>query len=267
MPLRSDSNSIHLDHRRPGSRECLLRRRPWNDLRWFLVFGCLFVHCDIDALFSWVNLSHQLFHCPMSSLVGCLKSVCCRVYLIIQNLISLAFAIILLVFSVKFIEEPCLCYGVLCEIPPWSCVRDDVSSSLLWCTDSSNYCTQRTFDKVPLLKALLSFAVLMLVSNGIFIFISVFFLVCKPRKKVTPHKTLAPIERRISTAAPHNVGNQYEPVSRPSSFLVEPVYYSSSGEIPFEPVLPSAPTQSLWYKFWQILMLNRHFSRFASHSE
>jgi hypothetical protein len=98
------------------------------------------------------------------NLVCCGKSSGCRSYLLVLNGINLIFAIILLVFTAIFINDPCLCYGALCRIPTWDYINDiniDV--------DRVYTCNSRTFRKVPVLKGLLACAVLMAVCNIVFI--------------------------------------------------------------------------------------------------
>lgn len=71
-------------------------------------------------------------------------------------------------FTARFVESPCLCYGVLCHIPNWDYLIDgDFDDDD---DDHHKYsCTSRTYRKLPVLKGLLACAVLMLVCNIVFI--------------------------------------------------------------------------------------------------
>lgn len=94
----------------------------------------------------------------------------CEIYLLIQNAINLIFALILLIFSLRFVNNPCLCYHSLCYIPNWDYVYDDING------DNEDihyqyYCTSRTWKKLPTLKILLASAVLMLICSVFFIII------------------------------------------------------------------------------------------------
>ncbi|CAF1378502.1 unnamed protein product [Adineta steineri] len=103
----------------------------------------------------------------------CGRSAGCGIYLVIQNSINLVFAIILVIFTARFVKDPCLCYGALCHIPNWNQIFDFDSFY-------GNFiypCTSRTFEKLPILKILLACAALMLVSNIIFIIVYIIFLV------------------------------------------------------------------------------------------
>ena len=93
----------------------------------------------------------------------CGKSSGCGTYLVIQHIINMVFAIVLTIFTARFVNNPCLCYSALCFIPNWDFVYND---------DFHEYaypCTERTFRKLSVLKALLACAILMLVCNIIFI--------------------------------------------------------------------------------------------------
>jgi hypothetical protein len=69
-----------------------------------------------------------------------------------------------LIFTSRFIKNPCLCYGSLCFIPNWDYFYDGNYD------DYHLYlCTARTLRKLPVLKGLLSCAVLILLCNVIFI--------------------------------------------------------------------------------------------------
>ncbi len=70
-----------------------------------------------------------------------------------------------MVFTTRFIEDPCLCYGILCSIPNW----DDINDFDIDDDDDIYSCNSRTLRKVPVLKGLLACAVLMLICNIIFI--------------------------------------------------------------------------------------------------
>ena len=90
----------------------------------------------------------------------------CGIYLVVQNIINGLFAIVLIIFTSLFVGNVCLCYGILCDIPSWESIYNFGYNSEYY---YSNRCTPRTWNKLPLLKALLACAVLMLASNIIFI--------------------------------------------------------------------------------------------------
>ena len=99
-----------------------------------------------------------------TAIVCCGKNRVCGIYLIIQHAANVVFAIILIVFTSRFIKDPCFCYGELCFIPPWEEWNTSGSSPL-----GGSGCTPRTWDKVPVLKGLLACAILILVTSILFI--------------------------------------------------------------------------------------------------
>lgn len=146
----------------------------------------------------------------------------------IQNIISAIFAIILIVFTALFINDPCLCFGTLCQIPTWDSIESVINDGNL-----RYACNARTYDKLRVLKALLTFAVLMLVSNLIFILAYVICSILSRRK---------PPPRTINSVA-HTEGYAYEGPPRivyydeyqPQTLTVRPSdirYYDGMDEQP-----------------------------------
>ncbi|CAF2778455.1 unnamed protein product [Rotaria sp. Silwood2] len=123
--------------------------------------GTIYAGLWSSAVFSVTWISMFCYLC-------CGKSSGCGVYLVIQNIINLIFTILLLIFTSRFVKNPCLCYSALCYLPNWGDIsRDDDDDD-----DYFSYsCTSRTLRKLPVLKGLLACAVLMLVSNILFIVI------------------------------------------------------------------------------------------------
>jgi hypothetical protein len=155
------------------------------------------------------------------------------------------FAIVLIVFTAIFIGKPCLCYGLLCKIPTWN-AESSLGSFLP--SNEGYQCTTRTRDKLPVLKALLACAALMLASNIIFIavyLISYIWLLSKPipdpQKQVT---TLPPYQPSPMVLPP----NEYEyPYLVQSSSI--PHYYSTDIEIVPENERPHTPILMRSYRF------------------
>ena len=106
----------------------------------------------------------EIFEVHFTAIVCCGKTQGCGIYLIIQHVINIVFSIILIVFTSRFIQDPCLCYGELCSIPPWEDWANlNDPNSLVY------RCTSRTLEKVPILKALLACAILILCISVAFI--------------------------------------------------------------------------------------------------
>lgn len=99
----------------------------------------------------------------------------------VQNIISAIFAIILIVFTALFIRDPCLCFGVLCKVPNWDSISTVLNDGSLRYT-----CTSKTYDKLPVLKAMLAFAIVMLVSNLIFILAYIISFISSRRASPKP---------------------------------------------------------------------------------
>ncbi len=194
----------------------------------------------------------------------------CGIYLVVQNIINGIFAIVLIIFTSLFVQNPCLCYGILCNIPPWEAFYNFESYYGYY----GNRCTLRTWDKLPLLKALLACAVLMLFSNIIFIIlylIAYIWLRSKPihdpRKQLPelpiyqqPPMVSPPDPYEVRTSSdPHYYSGDIDEIVPPSApyehqYVVrassEPHYYSGDTvEIVPQTNLPDGPVQMLSYKF------------------
>jgi hypothetical protein len=156
----------------------------------------------------------------------------------------LIFVIILIVFTARFVNNPCLCYGVLCNIKPW-----DTYANYFIGQGNTNWvygCTTRTYQKLPVLKGLLSCAVLLLVSNIVVIavYLAVFiWLSAKPKSYVAKQSTELP---------PYPVmypSDQYQSPVHPSDQFQSPVHPSDQYQSPVHPSdqyqTPIHPTASL----------------------
>ncbi len=173
-------------------------------------------------------------------LVCCGNSSGCGIYLILQNIINIIFAIILVIFTSRFIDNPCLCYGILCKIPSWD---DILGSDYYSFFENFGYlCPARTFRKLPVLKGLLSCAVLMFVSNIIFIVVYIITYISL-RDKPVPTSPSDPTEEPPYQPSPIiDPSHQYQ-----QAYLVEnisePHYYSQTVETTPTNEIPSAPVQ------------------------
>ncbi|CAF0771541.1 unnamed protein product [Rotaria sordida] len=146
------------------------------------------IWCSIIFFITWISMFCYLC---------CRKSSACGIYLVIQNIINLIFATILLIFTSRFIKDPCLCYSALCFIPNWNHINYDDDD------DHFSYsCTSRTFKKVPMLKGLLACAILMLISNILFIIIYS-IAVIRLRHKARSHTRQPDVVYHQQTAAVH----------------------------------------------------------------
>ncbi|CAF1192789.1 unnamed protein product [Adineta steineri] len=147
----------------------------------------------------------------------CGRSAGCGIYLVIQNSISLVFAIILVIFTARFVKNPCLCYGALCYIPNWHDIYDfdSIYGNYLY------LCTSRTFQKLPILKGLLACAALMLISNIIFIIVYIIFSI-KLRMDKSSNTEQLNVGYQQESAAVH-IGGQ--PSYHPSNMAYPPQQY------------------------------------------
>ena len=84
----------------------------------------------------------------------------------VQNVINLIFAIILIIYTSRFVSDPCLCYGALCSIPNWHSLYNNNNGQDM---TRPFLCTYLTYKKLPVLKGLLACAILMLISSTIFL--------------------------------------------------------------------------------------------------
>ncbi|CAF3716728.1 unnamed protein product [Rotaria sp. Silwood1] len=118
----------------------------------------------------WCSVVFSITWISMFCYLCCGKSSGCGIYLVIQNTINSIFTIILMIFTSRFVKDPCLCYDALCFVPNWNHFYDDDDDD-----DDYNYfsqlCTSRTLRKLPALKGLLACAILMLICNILFIVI------------------------------------------------------------------------------------------------
>ncbi len=139
----------------------------------------------------------------------------------------------MIVFTSLFINNPCLCYNILCNIPPWDQIPDYINYPYI---EEFRYnCTARTLEKLPILKGLLSCAVLMLVSNIISIVVCIINYIRLRTKRVhiTP---IQPI--RVPAYRPPplriNPSNQYQ-VPYLDQTTSEGHYYAPTETIPSAP--------------------------------
>lgn len=171
-------------------------------------------------------------------LVCCGKTSSCGVFLIIQNIISLIFAIILIIFTSLFIKNPCLCYNILCKVPAWDELANDNYNQYL--ENFTGSCTKRTYRKLSVLKGLLSCAVLMLVSNILFIIVYIIAYISLRNKGVSNLQIQSTEVPAYELSTMINAAYQYD---RP--YLVqnasEPHYYSQTQGVISTNEIPSAP--------------------------
>jgi hypothetical protein len=158
--------------------------------------------------------------------------------LVVQNIINLIFVIILLVITSRFVENPCLCYGVLCHIPYWDDVSEGDDDD-----DRMYSCDSRTFRKLPVLKGVLACAVLMLVCN--IIFIGTYLIVSIRLRAKTRYNIQTPdvMYQQPSTA----VQWTEQPSYHPSAMAYSPYRNQESYPIPNRQATsewPSAPPPS-----------------------
>ncbi|CAF1338338.1 unnamed protein product [Adineta ricciae] len=170
--------------------------------------------CSIVFFVTWI---------AMFSYLCCGKSSGCGTYLVIQNIINIIFAIILTIFTARFVKNPCLCYGALCYIPNWDFIYNDDFYDYL-----AYPCTERTFKKLSVLKALLACAILMLVCNFIFI---IAYIVASIRFR----------NRGQSNSQQMNVAFQQQPAG--VHVGIQPVYYPSAVGYPSNVYHQSVPIQ------------------------
>lgn len=164
-------------------------------------------------------------------------------YIIFQNIINIIFVIILIVFTSLFIKNPCLCYGILCKILPW-----DYINNYSYFDNFGYFCTSRTFRKLPVLKNLLSCAIVLLVSNIIFIIVYIITNI-RLRAKPLPISSIQSVEVPMYQRPPmiDSSGEYQQP------YLVqttsEPHYYSSTVDTRPINEIPSAPVEIRSEKF------------------
>ncbi|UJR29091.1 hypothetical protein I4U23_010305 [Adineta vaga] len=187
----------------------------------------------------WCSMVFFVTWIAMFCYLCCNKSSGCGIYLIIQNILSLIFAIILVIFAARFVQNPCLCYSALCYVPNWDFIDDP---SLI-----SNYyvypCTTRTYKKLPVLKALLACAVLMLISHLIFIIVYIIASIRFHKKqKSNPQQFNVGYQQQTATV---QMGQQ--PIYHPSPMPYSPYAQQQSYPIQYEPTVsapPGYPVQS-----------------------
>ena len=144
----------------------------------------------------------------------------------IQNILCAIFAIILLVFSAIFIDDPCLCFDYICN-----------ASNLASPYDSYHLgCTRETYRKAPLLKTLVACAAAMVLSNIFFIVVYVIAYAKARSKPATTYQVQQPEADSYQI-----VDDARLPYLAPA--ISEPHYYAPAVESAPASEIPSTPFQ------------------------
>jgi hypothetical protein len=139
------------------------------------------------------------------------------------------------VFTALFLNDPCLCYGVLCDIPSWDYINDNNNGG-----SSRNACTSRTRQKLPILKSLLACAALILVCNIVFIVIYLILSIRLSSKTRTNNRQLNVGYQQESRAIQMGGQRSYHPSTMPYSSHQHqqsyPIQYTQtpSAPLPYE---------------------------------
>ena len=219
----------------------------WCSSIFFVTWVAMFGHG------KWWGSIDTRFHLFLQSLVCCSKSAGCRIYLIVQNVINLVFAIILTSWTSRFVSDPCLCVGALCTVPNWhSLYNKNNNNNNFRDMDEPFLCTYVTYKKLPALKGLLACAILMSISSAIFLIGNLVVLIKVKNSSGSPAPSASTHYQRQPDVVEFGGQSQYH-ANR--LFHTPPDYYQPAYGQPYPQTdtrYPSAPFAHEVYpsKYW-----------------